>query len=300
MSWAIEEKGYSQRRACGLIGLEPKTYRYASTRDDDAAVRGRLRGLAGERRRFGYRRLLILRRREGVTLNHKKLFRLYREGRLSVRRRGGRKRALGTQAPAAVPQEPNQRWSLDFVSDTLDDGRRFRILVVVDDCTRECLALVVDTSLSGQRVARELDRIIAGRGKPLMIVSNNGTELTSHAILRWQEERAVEWHDIAPGKPQQNGFVESLNGRLRDECLNEHLFRSRRLGPSSRRGGSTIIPAALTRASAGSPRTHLQPGPSRTRTRTDPGYERGQTGGKVNTSRCRPASSARRHRRSPN
>lgn len=173
MSWAIEEKGYSQRRACGLIGLEPKTYRYASTRGDDAAVRVRLRGLAGERRRFGYRRLLILLRREGLALNHKKLFRLYREERLSVRKRGGRKRALGTRAPAAVPQEPNQRWSLDFVSDTLDDGRRFRILVVVDDCTRECLALVVDTSLSGRRVTRELDRIIKGRGKPLMIVSDN-------------------------------------------------------------------------------------------------------------------------------
>lgn len=173
MSWAIEEKGYSQRRACGLIGLEPKTYRYASTRGDDAAVRVRLRSLAGERRRFGYRRLLILLRREGLALNHKKLFRLYREERLSVRKRGGRKRALGTRAPAAVPQEPNQRWSLDFVSDTLDDGRRFRILVVVDDCTRECLALVVDTSLSGQRVTRELDRIIKGRGKPLMIVSDN-------------------------------------------------------------------------------------------------------------------------------
>ena len=155
--------------------------------------------------------------RDGLTLKHKKLFRLYREERLSVRRRGGRKRALGTRAPVAVPQEPNQRWSLDFVSDTLDDGRRFRILVVVDDCTRECLARVVDTSLSGQRVVRELDRIIAGRAKPLMIVSDNGTELTSHAILRWQEERAVEWHYIAPGKPQQNGFVESLNGRLRDE-----------------------------------------------------------------------------------
>ncbi len=297
MSWAIEEKGYSQRRACGLIGLEPKTYRYASTRGDDAAVRVRLRSLAGERRRFGYRRLLILLRREGLTLNHKKLFRLYREERLSVRRRGGRKRVLGTRAPAAVPQEPNQRWSLDFVSDTLEDGRRFRILVVVDDCTRECLALVVDTSLSGQRVARELDRIIAGRGKPLMIVSDNGTELTSHAILGWQEERAVEWHYIAPGKPQQNGFVESLNGRLRDECLNEHLFRSLPAArPSSRRGGSTITPAALTRASVGSPRTRLQPGPNRTRTRTDSGYERGQTGGKVTrpspwgserTDRCR-------------
>jgi putative transposase len=116
VSWAIEEKGYSQRRACGLIGLEPKTYRYASTHGDDAVVRVRLRGLAGERRRLGYRRLLILLRREGLTLNHKKLFRLYREERLSVRRRGGRKRALGTRAPAAVPQQPNQRWSLELVA----------------------------------------------------------------------------------------------------------------------------------------------------------------------------------------
>jgi putative transposase len=125
-----------------------------------------------------------------------------------------------------LPQGKNQRWSLDFVSDTLDSGRRFRILVVVDDFTRECLALVVDTSLSGIRLARELDRLITERSCPLMIVSDNGTELTSRAILQWQEDHGVDWHYIAPGKPMQNGFVESLNGRLRDECLNEHLFRS--------------------------------------------------------------------------
>ena len=226
MTWAIEQKGYSQRRACGLIGMEPKTYRYASARPDDAGVRTRLHALAAERRRFGYRRLHILLRGEGVALNHKKLFRLYREEKLTVRRRGGRKRAPGTRAPMTLPQGPNQRWSLDFVSDTLADGRRFRVLVVVDDFTRECLALVADTSLSGRRVVRELDRLIKLRGRPLTVVSDNGTELTSHAILRWQEERGVEWHYIAPGKPQQNGFVESLNGRFRDECLNEHLFRS--------------------------------------------------------------------------
>lgn len=226
MTWAIEEKGYSQRRACGLIGMEPKTYRYASTRPEDVGLRARLRALAAERRRFGYRRLHILLRREGVTLNHKKLFRLYREEKLTVRRRGGRKRALGTRAPMTLPQGPNQRWSLDFVSDVLADGRRFRVLVVVDDFTRECLALVADSSLSGRRVARELDQVIEYRGRPLTIVSDNGTELTSHAILRWQEERGVEWHYIAPGKPIQNAFVESLNGRFRDECLNEHLFRS--------------------------------------------------------------------------
>jgi putative transposase len=171
--------------------------------------RTRLRALANNRRRFGYPRLHILLRREGVALNHKKLFRLYRQERLTVRRRGGRKRVLGTRAPMAIPQGPNQRWSLDFVSDVLADGRRFRVLVVVDDFTRECLALVVDTSLSGVRVARELDRLAEQRGLPLMIVSDNGTELTSRAILAWQKECGVE----------------SLNGRFRDECLNEHSFR---------------------------------------------------------------------------
>jgi putative transposase len=225
VSWAIEEKVYSQRRACGLIGLAPKTYRYASCRPGDAQLRLRLRALANERRRFGYRRLHILLKRERIVVNHKKLFRLYREERLTVRRRGGRKRALGTRAPMTLPQGPNQRWSLDFVADQLVDGRRFRVLVVVDDFTRECLALVVDTSLSGQRVARELDTVVRARGRPLMIVSDNGTELTSRAILQWQEDQGVEWHYIAPGKPTQNGFVESLNGRFRDECLNEHLFR---------------------------------------------------------------------------
>ena len=226
MAWAIEEKSYSQRRACALLGMHPRTYRYASRRPDDAEVRRRLRELANERRRFGYRRLHILLRREGVELNHKKLFRLYREERLTVRRRGGRKRALGTRAPMTVPQGRNQRWSLDFVSDALIDSRRFRILAVVDDFTRECLALVVDSSLSGRRVVRELNRLMELRGVPLMMFSDNGSELTSHAILRWQQERSVEWHYIAPGKPQQNGFAESFIGRLRDECLNEHLFNS--------------------------------------------------------------------------
>jgi putative transposase len=224
VNWAVEQKGYSQRRACGLVGIEPKTYRYVSRRPDDEALRTRLRTLAAERRRFGYRRLHILLRRDGLRLNHKKLFRLYREERLGVRKRGGRKRALGTRSPMALPQGPNQRWSLDFVSDALASGWRFRVLAVVDDFTRECLGLVVD--ISGLRVGCELDRIVGMRGRPAMVVSDNGTELTSHAILRWQEERPVLWHYIAPGKPQQNGFVESFNGRFRDECLNEHLFPS--------------------------------------------------------------------------
>jgi putative transposase len=227
VTWAIEQKNYSQRRACGLVGLEPKTYRYVSKRPGDGEIRARLRVLAGERRRFGYRRLHILLGRDGVRLNHKRLFRLYREEKLGVRKRGGRKRALGMRSPMALPEAANQRWSLDFVSDALSNGRRFRVLAVVDDFTRECLGLVADTSLSGLRVGRELDRIVERRGcRPGMIVSDNGTELTSHAILRWQEGRGVLWHYIAPGKPQQNGFVESFNGRFRDECLNEHLFSS--------------------------------------------------------------------------
>ncbi len=183
-----------------------------------------MRAIAHERRRFGYRRIHVLLRREGVAVNHKRLFRLYREERLSVRKRGGRKRAIGTRAPMVVPLLPNMRWSLDFVSDQLTDGRRFRVLTVVDDCTRECLALVADTSLSGLRVARELSQLITQRGKPKMIISDNGTELTSNAILNWSDEARVEWHYIAPGKPMQNGFIESFNGRLRDEKLNETLF----------------------------------------------------------------------------
>ena len=195
-------------------------------RPDDADLRARLRELAAIRRRFGYRRLLLLLRREGVRVNHKKLRRLYREERLQVRRRGGRKRALGTRAPLTMPQGPNQRWSLDFVSDTLTDSRRFRMLAVVDDFTRECLTLVADTSLSGVRVGRELDAVIAKRGRPQTIVSDNGTEFTSMAILSWSQEAQIAWHYIAPGKPTQNAFIESFNGRLRDELLNETLFSS--------------------------------------------------------------------------
>lgn len=165
MVWAMEHEGYSQRRACKLVGIEPKAYRYASRRPDDGAVRARLRALAGERRRFGYRRLHILLARDGVRLNHKRLYRIYREERLGVRKRGGRKRALGMRSPMALPQRPNQRWSLDFVSDALASGRRFRVLAVVDDFTRECLGLVVGTSLSGLHVGRELDRFAELQGK---------------------------------------------------------------------------------------------------------------------------------------
>jgi putative transposase len=221
-----EKLEVSERRACMMAGICRMTVRYRSRRPDDGQLRDRMKALAHERRRFGYRRLHILLRREGYAVNHKRLFRLYREERLMVRRRGGRKRAMGTRAPIALPVAPNDRWSLDFISDQLLDGRRFRILAVVDDCTRECLALVADTSLSGARVARELDQLIGERGKPRSVVSDNGTELTSNAILTWADLSHIDWHYIAPGKPAQNAFIESFNGRLRDELLNETLFRS--------------------------------------------------------------------------
>jgi putative transposase len=200
--------------------------RYRRKRGDDGALRERLKALAFDRRRFGYRRLHVLLKREGWAVNKKRVQRIYREERLMVRKRGGRNRALGQRAPMQAPDRPNACWSLDFMHDQMTDGRRFRILAVVDECTRECLALVPDSSISGVRVARELDRIIAWRGRPEAILSDNGTELTSNAILAWTAERGIDWRYIQPGKPAQNAFVESFNGRLRDELLNETLFCS--------------------------------------------------------------------------
>jgi transposase InsO family protein len=216
--------GLSERRACSLIGADRSTIRYRSCRPDDAVLRGRLRELARERRRFGYRRLFVLLRREGETAGLNRIYRLYREEGLSVRKRQARRRAVGTRAPILVEAKANARWSLDFVHDQFTNGRRFRILNVVDDVTRECLAAIPDTSISGKRVARELTTLIERRGKPGMIVSDNGTELTSNAILTWCTEHRIEWHYIAPGKPMQNGYMESFNGRMRDELLNESLF----------------------------------------------------------------------------
>lgn len=223
---ARDQHGVSQRRACKVLAVDRSSVRYKSIRPDDGDLREAVRRVAAERRRFGYRRIHIMLQRQGIVMNQKKLRRLYREERLQVRRRGGRKRALGTRRPMVLPSCSNERWSLDFVSDAFSDGRRFRVLAVVDDFTRECLGLVADTSLSGARVVRELDAIMGRRGKPHTIVSDNGTELTSMAVLKWCQESGVEWHYIAPGKPTQNAFVESFNGRFRDECLNEVLFAS--------------------------------------------------------------------------
>jgi transposase InsO family protein len=214
----------SERRACTTIAADRKTVRYRSRRPADAGLRARLRALANERRRFGYRRLFILLRREGEPSGINRIYRLYREEGLAVRKRRARRKAVGTRTPILVEAKPNARWSLDFVHDQFACGRRFRVLNIVDDVTRECLGAIPDTSISGVRVARELTAIVARRGKPKMIVSDHGTELTSNAILAWSKDNGVEWHYIAPGKPAQNGFVESFNGRMRDELLNESLF----------------------------------------------------------------------------
>jgi len=221
-----EAHGVSQRRACDVLNVDRSSVRYKSVRPDDEHLRVAMRKVAAERRRFGYRRIHVMLERQGIYMNQKKLRRLYREEKLQVRKRGGRKRALGTRRPMALPSRTNERWSLDFVSDAFTDGRRFRVLAVVDDYSRECLALVADTSLSGLRLTRELDAIMKQRGQPCTIVSDNGTEMTSTAVLEWCQKTGVEWHYIAPGKPQQNGFIESFNGSFRDECLNETLFSS--------------------------------------------------------------------------
>ena len=222
---AISAHDISQRRACRLVGVDPKTVRRKPI-PDCPQIRQRMHEIAGERRRFGYRRIGLMLEREGISMNHKKLRRLYAEEGLAVKRRRGRKRATGTRAPLDAPERPNERWSLDFLSDVFEPGRRFRILAVIDDCTRENLGLIADTSISGVRVARELDALIRLYGKPGTIVSDNGTELTSRAILDWQNTTGVNWHYIAPGKPTQNAFIESFNGKLRDELLNEEVFTS--------------------------------------------------------------------------
>ena len=214
----------SERRARSVIGADRTSVRYRNRRPDDAGLRERMRALAGERRRFGYRRLHVLLRREGLVMNRKKTQRLYREEGLSVRKRRGRKKATGTRAPLLTVAVPNARWSVDFVHDQFSHGRRFRIFNVIDDVTKECLAAVVDTSISGRRVARELTAVIARRGKPGLIVSDHGTEFTSNAMLAWTEEAGVSWHFIAPGKPMQNGICEAFNSKMRDELLNETLF----------------------------------------------------------------------------
>lgn len=216
----------SERRACKMVAADRKTVRYRSVRPAETDLRTRLRELANERRRFGYRRLFILLRREGEPSGINRIYRLYREEGLIVRKRKSRRRAVGSRAPIPVAAKPNARWSLDFEHDQMANGRRFRVLNITDDVTHECLGAIPDTSISGHRVARELTAIVMKRGKPDMIVSDNGTEFTANAIFAWTKDHAIDWHYIEPGRPTQNAFVESFNGRMRDELLNETLFFS--------------------------------------------------------------------------
>ena len=218
MAYLMTNYEVSQRRACEVVRAPRSVVRYQHRRPDDATLRARLKELASERRRFGYRRLNQMLKREGTAVNLKKVRRLYAEERLQVKRRKGRKKASGTRAALVIPQAPDQCGSLDVLSDVFAFGRRFRVFAVIDDLSAECLCLVSSTSLSGLRAGRKLDRIIAARGRPAMTVSDNGTAFTSMA-------KQIEWHSIAPGKPMQNAFIESFNARLRGELLNERVSR---------------------------------------------------------------------------
>ena len=221
----MRDHDISQRRACRLVGVDPKTVRRERP-PDNLEIREEMKAVAAKRRRFGYRRIGVMLERKGMTMNHKKLYRLYSDEGLAVKRRRSRKRARGSRTPMPEALRPGERWSLDFLSDTFGASRRFRILAVNDDCCRENLSLMADTSISGVRVARELDALVRLYGRPASIVSDNGTEFTSRAILKWAGDNGVEWHYIDPGKPQQNAFIESFNGSLRDELLNEEMFDS--------------------------------------------------------------------------
>jgi putative transposase len=200
--------------------------RYRSRRPPDTHIREKMRAIAAARPRFGCARIAVFLRREGIVHNIKKIHRLYKEEGLQVRRKKGRKKAAGSRQPLPVPDGLNHVWSLDFMHDRLAGGGAFRILGIMDQCSREYVRAAADTSLPGLRVMRELDAAIRERGKPKAIISDNGPELAGKAALIWAEERGIEWHYIDPGKPQQNGFTESLNGKMRDEFLNQHWFTS--------------------------------------------------------------------------
>lgn len=214
----------SQRRACKAIGLALSSCRYRSRRAVAPRLLEELRRHAAERPRFGYRRLHVLLKRGGFAVNHKRIYRLYRAEGLAIRRRRRKRIASRARVVLPMPARPNQRWSMDFVHDTFADGRTYRVLNVVDDFTRECLACEVDTSLGGARVARVLGRLIDLRGQPELVVSDNGPEFAGRLLDAWAYQRGLKLHFIRPGKPVDNAFVESFNGKFRDECLNEHWF----------------------------------------------------------------------------
>ena len=225
--YAQERFGLSQRRACRVVGAARATIRYRPQgRGDDEAVRDRLREVAAERPRFGYRRLHVLLRREGIVVNHKRVARLYREEGLAVRRRRRKSPARVRRGRPSAPVRANEQWALDFIEDALASGRKIRLLSIIDVFTREALSLEVDTSLPGRAVVRVLTRLGRERPLPAQLVLDNGPELISRALAEWAHQHAVVLHFIDPGKPMQNAHCESFHGRLRDECLNEHWFLS--------------------------------------------------------------------------
>ncbi len=218
--------GSSERHGCRVTGFVRSVIRYRPRRGRDEALRERVRVLAGRRSGCGYRRLHDELREAGEVVNHKRVYRLYREEGLAVRRRSRKRRAPGPRQPMVVPRGLNERWSMDFLSDSLADGRPFRVLSILDDFSRECLALEVDRGLPAERVTRVLDRLALTRGLPACLVIDNGPEFTSHALDVWATRHAVALHFTRPGRPMENAFVESFHGKFRDECLNTHWFEA--------------------------------------------------------------------------
>jgi putative transposase len=216
----------SARRACRLVRLSRSRWQYRTRRGDDTALRQRLRDLAAAKPRWGYQQLHVLLRRAGIVVNHKKVLRLYREEGLAVLRRRRRKHVATARVPLPKPTRRTERWSMDFVSDALADGRAFRCFTLVDDFTRECPAIEAAQSLPAWRVVHVLERIAAERGLPVSIVCDNGPEFAGKVLDRWAHERGVALQFIRPGKPVENAYIESFNGKLRHECLNAHWFVS--------------------------------------------------------------------------
>jgi putative transposase len=227
VSYVTVEYQMSERHACRLVEMARSTHRYRSRKAErDIELRMRLKELAARRMRFGYRRLTVMLMRSGMLANHKRVYRLYREEGLAMRIRQRRRIRWSGVAASPAATRPNQRWSIDFVSDCVSGGKAIRMLTIVDDYTRECPGIEVDTSLGGWRVRRVLDRIAGQRGLPEAIILDNGPEFRGRALAAWSEERRVRLEFIQPGKPVQNAYVESFNGRLRDECLNANWFTS--------------------------------------------------------------------------
>ncbi len=224
VSYLQGQHHFSQRRACRVAGAPRATVRYSHRRPEQEPLRARLRELAVARPRFGYRRLTVLGRREQGAVNHKRVYRLSRLGGLAVRRRGRKRVARAARVAPVTVAEAGQRRATDFMQDSLASGRPFRTLNIVDLASRECLAIAVDTSLPGAPVVRVLERLCATHGRPATITVDNGPEFAGLALDAWAYKEGVRLDFIDPGKPTQNGHLESFNGKFRDECLNQHWF----------------------------------------------------------------------------